>query len=202
MELLRRFEVIDNLNEQLQQLEWNDKLAVAVSSVQAQEEKQSLKSGYYCFKSPNHIHEYSLKILASKDFPYLTELNNLIQMACDTGLIMKWLKNYRTKLIFEIKPLYEYTEVTVDKFTYFIIIGLILNLLASVVGLIERIVYEKVFVENVGRNSFWRYIEMVINPHRYFFFGNFITVIKTNRIKDLSKRQNSKVRSVRFEESN
>lgn len=140
--------------------------------------------GLYCFKSPNHIHEYSLKILASKNFPLLTELNQFIQMATEAGLIVKWLKGYRFASMYEKKPLFEYIEVKMEMFVCFVIIVGSLQVFTCFIGTLEKIAYEKIQLQKVS--PFWRRVDIAINPYRYLVFGNY-NAPKEDRPKKFGK---------------
>lgn len=193
---MRRFEVLDSPCKYLQQLKWNDKLAVAVSLERVRNEGLISNLGLYCFQSPNHIHEYSLKVLTSRNFPFLKELDHFIEMATESGLIMKWLKGCRFTSIYEKKPLYEYAEVKLELFICFILIVICLLLFSCFIAFLEKTAHNQIHVANV--KLIWRYIEMAINPHRYFMFGYTFDLNKHDHVKSTKPR---KVRFVRVNES-
>lgn len=95
----KKFQVVEHPYIFLNKLEWNNKLAVAVSTelsfsrVKTENSQIFHQMDFYCFDQPNIIYKYSLKMLTRKSFPYLNELNDFIQRASDGGLIVKWLSN-------------------------------------------------------------------------------------------------------------
>lgn len=198
-DLLRRFELSENPYEHLQHLKWNDKLAVAVSLQKMKSEKLMLKFDVYCFKEPNQIYGYPLKILAKKDFPFLSKLNNFISMASESGLISKWLEGCGSQSMFEKKPLYEYMEVKFEMLMSFVAILVSLQVFALLIGVLERAAYKKVYVEK--NNSFWRYVEIWISPDRCFSVAEneFLITVKAERLKNLPKPCTSTPRRFRFE---
>lgn len=149
----------------MEQLYWDDNLAVAVSLERVKNEELISKLGIYCFKSPNQIHEYPLKILAVKDFPFLNELNKLIKQASESGLIVKWLKGCRFGPTSDKEPLFQYMEVNLELFIAIIIINIIAQLFIYSILTLEKKAYNKIHQQNV--HSFWKWTELMINPDRY-----------------------------------
>lgn len=154
------FEVTDHPDKCINELLWNDKLAIAIS----RELSICSRNNAYCFDHPNIIYEYSLSMLTRKDFPLINELNQFIQGAVEGGLITRWLKRYRSREK-EIPP--EYTDINWENFSIYVVFYLGLTFFAFVMLIIEKIVYRKVREPN--SKPFWRYIEMAIDPYRYFF---------------------------------
>lgn len=167
---MRGFEIFESPYDYLRQLTWNDHLAVAISLERVKNEQLISRLNLHCLSSPNNIHEYPLKILASKEYPFLTELNQFIQMAIENGLIVKWLKGIRLTPSSEKTSLYEYSGVSFESLVILIAIWCCIHLFNCFIAVVEKIAYEKVHVEKV--QSFWRYVEMSINPDRYFLIGN------------------------------
>lgn len=150
----------NDTNEYMEQLEWNDKLAVATF--------YRMQSRFgpiaYCFDNFENIYEYPLSILMRRDFPLVNELNKFIQYASSSGLLTMWIKQHKFDSPVEIE--HEMPKINLETGFF-----LVLIYLAVVCGLLcltaaERIIYSKVRNENSAR--IWRYIEMAIDPHRYF----------------------------------
>lgn len=88
---LRNFEVTEQPEQYLSDLQWNDKLAVAISRdhyLSRSENGLNYQNIAYCFDHPNFICGYSLTMLARKDFSFLDELNDFIQRAVEGGLVI------------------------------------------------------------------------------------------------------------------
>lgn len=175
MEFVNRFEVIHDPNDYFDQLDWNDRLAIAashelsISSTSEEEKRLRLKETIHCFKHPENIHKYSVKMLANKNFSLLMELNRFIQGASESGCIEKWLKSYR--LVEQKQPIYQYATTTVEHFLYIIAFLFWIVLFAFSVIVIERYVHAKVRTPDTF--AFWRYFEMlVIDSDRHFLLDD------------------------------
>lgn len=157
---------VSNPSEYLPELERNDKLAVAVSLANVRNDENYLRLDLFCFDSANHIYEYPLKILASKHFPFMAELNRIIEMATETGLTVKWLNGIQNGPIREIKPLFEYIEVTFEMFTVFLVIVCGLYVFSIFILIIEKITFKQIRMQSI--KPIWRFTDMMINSKRYF----------------------------------
>lgn len=164
--MLREFVTVSNPYEYLSELEWNDKLAVAVSLANVENDENILKLDLFCFNNQNHIYEYPLKMFASKQFPFMVELNRIIKMATESGLIVKWLKGIQYGPICEIKPLFEYIDVTFEMFAVFLVIISSMYLFTIFILIIERITFKEIQLQNV--RPLWRFTDMMINAKRYY----------------------------------
>lgn len=168
--MLDKFEILKDPKDHLRKLEWNDKLAVAVSLARVKHDKFISRLNFHCFNNPNTIYEYSLKILTSKEFPLMDELNNFIHRASEGGFIVKWLKGFLFGQFIEKKPLFQYVEVKIETLKFIFVIFTCLLLAAFLQAVLERIVHRKIQVKNTG---FWKYVEMTIDSNRYFFIESF-----------------------------
>lgn len=158
---------MDISNNHLRQLESNSRLAVATSIERIRKMRLSPERlNVHCFKNQKSIHEYSLKILATKEFRFMNELNEFIGRASSCGLISKWLSGNQLKISSKFNALTEYNEMNVEKSGgIFLVIGCLMILALFVVTL-ERIVYKKVRTPNAAK--MWQYVEKAIDPNRYF----------------------------------
>lgn len=158
-----------NPNEYIDELIWNDKLAVAISYARVQSDR-SIFTSSFCFDTFNSINGYSLKFLMRKDFPLINELNEFILRATDSGLITKWLKGKRFETLKEKPPQFQNISIGISSIIVllFICAGMLLFGLSILV--IEIIVDTKVREENSAQ--FWFYIQMIIDPYRYFLLND------------------------------
>lgn len=167
---LHRFELVQRPEEYFKQLDWDDKLAVAVSHqlsfspIHIGNDRFDPKKMIYCFDSENSIHEYAMKILMSKTFPFINELNRFILSASESGLITKWLMKYRSLTVKESSS--EFAIFKAESLIVQVFISLGMLLFAFVVVILEGIVHEKARAENEIR--FWYYLEIIIDPYRHF----------------------------------
>lgn len=166
---MQQFEISDNLNEHLLGLEWNDKLAIVSSHMDIQYDKY-LPSLVFCFNHPNIIHTYSLKMLMHKRFPLAKELDKFIQRSFEVGLMAKWLGGNAHEIPLEKPPKFQFIQIVLETISFTVVLSMALILFSISVLLIEIIIDKR--VRAIDSNKLWRYIEMMIDPHRYFLLDN------------------------------
>lgn len=173
METLRKFELVEQPTEYVYQLNWNNKLAVAIprdlsySRAVLNRDQFDPTSKMFCFNSPDNIHKYWLKILVRKEFPLLDELNQFIQYASEGGLIDEWIKKDRHSV--EKAPKYE-DAMDLEVFVVIWVVCGIMLLISSLVLIIEKITFK--IVRRVNASVLWRLIEVCIDPNRYFLMND------------------------------
>lgn len=150
-----------DLNKYLHELDWNNRLAVATSSDQFRND-QRLTESVYCFDDSNSVLKYPLRMFMRTGFPFHRQLNEFVQRVNENGLIVEWTK----KNIREKPPEFIYTQVSLESFSVGILIIVGLLLLCFGVFILELIVYRRARIPGAAR--VWRYIEMAIDPNRYF----------------------------------
>lgn len=156
--LLERFKTCGNLNECLRQLNHNSKLAVAISREHVR--IKHFLPHHYCFKNVEIIHDYALKFLIQKDFPYVKELNRFIATASASGLIEKWHKGKNLR----------YTDVEHEHIANLKMSFMFIFMIMSVSFLmlcLERLVHKKTHQPNPSWS--WLTIQMIIDPYRRFW---------------------------------
>lgn len=151
-----------DIDDCLNQLTWNNKLAVAVSHERIQDNLLLRKSHIYCFDKSQSIHGYFTRFLIGEHFPYLQQLNDFIEKASSSGLISHWIKMNRMKTYF-----YEQKFII----PHIVILGVwvifsSLSCFSIFVYFAERIIYKKNREANV--KNFWIIAEMLIDPDRHF----------------------------------
>lgn len=153
------------MTEYLHRLGWNDRLAVATSFGQIRNDR-ILSKFVYCFDEANNIQTYPLKVFMRKGFPYQVELNKFIQHISENGLIMKWYKKHKFGPFVEKPPSFQFIEITIEMYLVLgsFIIGALLGFV--IILFVERMTYKK--ARSQGAIWLWRYIEMMIDPYRYF----------------------------------
>lgn len=88
VEFLKAFKVCDDLALCMIQLQYNPKMAVAISREYVSSNRYYNFS--YCFSKQEIIHSHTLKFMVRKNFFHLIQLNTFIQMTYTGGLIEKW----------------------------------------------------------------------------------------------------------------
>lgn len=159
---MSKFQVTSATQDYVDQLEWNDKLAVATSVEQI---RFHSKFKVHCFRNPQSIYEYPLSFFVQKDFPFLIELNMFIQQTGSSGLLSKWLGNYQNE--FSIKSdNFRYIEMNIDTIWYMGSVCLCMLLTAFLVLNVERFIHKRTREMDVLR--VWRFVEIMIDPKRHF----------------------------------
>lgn len=123
----------------------------------------------YCFENSEIIYEYAPKLLVRNGFPFLKELNKFLEMISECGVINKWLSDnyFRTSKKKVNKVYYRFTMSNVYGL---LLIGALDIFFTVIVFIFEKIVHKKTREPNTSR--FWKMIEMLIDPDRYFLLGN------------------------------
>lgn len=166
---LNEFKILESKNDFLNELQWNDKLAVAISYERVQTDRL-LSASLYCLDDFNSIYGYSLKFLMRKNFLLMNELNQFIQQSSDAGLITKWLKGNQLEYSVQKPPKFQFVQSHMDAVLILFTFCLCLFSIAALILLIEFIVDKKVRTEKSAR--FWRYIEMSIDSRRYLWLND------------------------------
>lgn len=170
MKLHNQFKIVKKPIDYLHQLEWNNKLAVGVSReliLSHAGERRNRQDDIYCFEHSNIIFEHPLSLLTPIDFHLLNELNSFIERANENGLIINWLNQYGT---FRDRRHTFHTENFVyvaEDAKYILYLCFCILCVAFIILIIENIVYK--MVNGLHPQPFWRFIEMCIDPNRYFF---------------------------------
>lgn len=168
---MQNFKVSNNLTEYLNQLDWNNKLAVATSLERVRNDRLLSKS-VYCFDESNNIQTYPLKIFMRKGFNLQKKLDRFIEYTIENGVIVKWTrKNTFRSFVEERRIQMDYDEVKAEIFKFFVPVILGVSLGAFVIMVFEVIVHTK--VHSHGSAKLWRYIQMMIDPERYFLLYDF-----------------------------
>lgn len=148
----------EQIDECLKELEFNLELAVAVNRRHI--DSSSRRDLVFCFESNQVTHSYPLAFIIRKDFPHLLQFNDLLVRLIETGLVSKWLRDYRYRE--EYLP-NQYTKVSFDGvFVLFILMwmGVIM------VGIFEQIVYRK--CQNPFAHRYWRLMSKLIDDKRNY----------------------------------
>lgn len=143
--------------------------AVAISREHAHSSSFFVDSTIYCFENAEVIHEYALKFLIAKDFPYLNELNEFVRRASESGLIDKWRIDchMRGKSKRNEK---KFSRIKMENFYSVYLIWFPLMLFQIMCVLLERFVHKKRY--NHPESRFWKLFEMFIDSDRHYLVEN------------------------------
>lgn len=153
----------------LNQLDWNNKLAVATSLERVRNDRPLSKS-VYCFDESNNIQTYPLKIFVRKGFNLQKKLDRFIEYTIENGVIVRWIRKNKFRSFVEERRV-QIDKVTAEIFKFFVPVILGVFLGAFVIMVFEVIVHTK--VHSHGSAKLWRYIQMMIDPERYFLLNGF-----------------------------
>lgn len=151
------------------QLEYNPKLAIAISRELANKIDSGVISPFYCFDQSELIHEYALKFLVHANFSYIDELNKFIKMTSASGLIEKWRKDIQIDKS-DGQTVMEIHQIELKYLAGIFIIWFILLFCTLSTFFIEIIVHRRVRKPGVSR--FWIMCEMFIDSRRHFMLEN------------------------------
>ena len=166
-EVIKNFKITMNLDERLSQVNENPKLAVAISLAHVQSYRLDFPSQLYCFQNSEIIHKYALKFFIRNDFRYLKQLNKFVEMAHAGGLIKHWYSNKLMKITQNrVRAERSYNQLELRHFYGTFSLYLTIAMVPILALILERIVYAKARARNAKR--FWKTIEMLIDPERYF----------------------------------
>lgn len=177
---MQNFEIFNDPNIYLSRLEWDSKLAVAVSREQLRNDESLSRLHIYCFENPNHIYEYPMRVLTTKKFRFLSQLNRFIKMTTESGLIGKWLKKIQFGQFGQGKTAPIYTEVDMEVIWVLVVIIAILLLFSTYV-LYERAMAKR--HKDKSNARIWRIIKMLIDPDRHFFMDDLYHYYADRRCK-------------------
>lgn len=150
----------------LNRLDWNDKLAIATSLERVRNDRYFPKF-IHCFGDLNNIQKYPMRIFMRNDFPLRSDLNRFIGRLSENNLITRWMKQHSFGSRVENERQFRYIEIAIDDYLVIGLICVCVLILACIVFALERLVYKK--ARTCSATRFWRYLEMVIDPYRYFF---------------------------------
>lgn len=105
-----------------------------------------------------------------KDFALQSELNRFIERASQHGLLMRWIKKSSFSSYLEKPPKFIYFEIAMDTHKFAQLFFFLFVLISTSSFIVERIVYKKVRAN--GASRWWRYMEVLIDPNRYFLLND------------------------------
>lgn len=165
---MKEFQICSDLQSCFDKLGLNTDVALATNVERANELSSS---GAFCFGQSSHsIFEYELKFFVRKVFPFRDEFNKFIGDALRAGLIDKWRRDHQ-KIGGHFQTMETVTDVNVEKLTGVWIIICILNAVAILQFVVERIVYSRVRQPKTI-SWFWMFAEILISPDRCFLLDD------------------------------
>lgn len=163
------FKVCDELDDCLIEMNRHYSLAIVMSREYFHYNQLSRTLPIFCYENSDIIYDYSIKLLVSKKFMLLRELNEFMRMASEGGLIEKWRRSSRIRFsskhnILNFKP------IQMAQFSGLLIIYCVPVFLLVLLLIIENIGHKKVNQPNSSR--IWILIEKLIDSERYFLLDN------------------------------
>lgn len=152
----------------LEQLKWNDSLAVSVSRLVAENCPLVDSSEMYCFSERENLREAMTALRVVHRFEFLPQVDDIIRRCFESGLILKWRKDEtRQNNKLNSKRTEHRMILTVDH-----IGGALITLfcglsMAMLVFAAECVAYRKIKQRNCCR--FWFYLSKVLDGRRFDF---------------------------------
>lgn len=169
----RNFEMCIYTDKCLKRLEFDEKLAVAVSRLHALNTPILSQSEIYCFPRTKNIYSYSVAMPIKLDFHLLPTINYYIRQLFEFGLIERWNKlSQSIAANEEIKKILNSASDGKDSslvvLTVAHIMGALLimffgHFLAFIAFLVEALVYRRVQKKNCA--VFWRKLHRLLKPN-------------------------------------
>lgn len=160
---LQNYHICNEIDKCLHELEFNKKLAVAVTRQQIM--ASTIQNSIYCFDSIESIFSYSTVFLLRTNLPFAFEFNLILNRLTAAGIIAKWQQDFQFKQQENIEIEYEYANFG----GIFLLFGLALISCVGV-AIFEQIVYRK--SNNTRAYRFWKLFDKIIDDNRYIFILN------------------------------
>lgn len=166
MEFLERFQIKSNIDECLDQLKSDSKIAIAVSRLHSQNYRPVPAYEMSCFDQSLSIQSYFISMYIRKCHPYLQDMQTITLRAFDGGLFVKWAKDAQFNIAesneHEVTPL---GLLSLGGALLCIVVGLPL---AVSTFLAEMILYKQIRLPNP---PCWAGMEKFVNTDRLFLNG-------------------------------
>lgn len=160
--MLQQFRLCTDINICLDELKWNKKLAVSISYERIQSSSYLRSSQLHCFSNMESVYVFYLRFLVKKNFRYLSQLNEFIQIARSSGIISHWINRMNPHFIPVAEDDTTATNIIIG--VYPIVVSLFI--FAIFIFFVERITYTK--ARNSRTIRLWVIIEIYIDPDRHF----------------------------------
>lgn len=169
MEMIGNFEVCENLDICLSQLDQNSKLAVAISREYVRRIPSYLASQIYCFDKSESLHSYALTFLIRNGFNYTQQLNTFIRRASMGGFVERWRSNSNIQTRYEREEKV-YNQFELNHFFGSQIFGILIVAMAVSALFLERLIHTK--ARESSSSQFWSTVEKLIDSERRFMIKN------------------------------
>lgn len=163
-EFLKNYQICHEIGDCLNQLKWNDRLAVGVSSHLARNYPPVPYTEMKCFGDTESIRGRFIAMYVWKGHPLLAEILSLTNRAFESGLFVKWHREVQHSP----KEMYKFPVVQfeVEHLGAALVCFSIFLFAAFVAFATELVIHKKLRAPNPHR--FWILIDVIINDNRYF----------------------------------
>lgn len=162
----RQFEVCFDIDECLNRLALKEykKYAVAVARTHIERSNLFMSNKIYCFGKSRNIQNYSISLNVRKDFEYMNELNEIIKLALEAGLIRKWENDGQP--IKQHENMDEIVEKSIPKLSNAILFAIGFFVLILIV-LAEIVISKR--LETLNRQNLYMFMHKSLSAQRQFF---------------------------------
>lgn len=164
--MLDEFRICPNLDDCLEELSYDNRLAVAVSHMHAMNSHRVSSEMIYCFNDGEHIIEYPVSAMMSSDHPFFESVHRMAQLAFERGLFVKWLKDSSGRPR-HMRPRrnHELQIQTIDHIMFAVMIYFLVISSAIITFVLEHVIFYKL---QRDENRYWRWADMIIDGKRHF----------------------------------
>lgn len=151
----------------LEQLKWDDKLAVSISRLRAENCALIRKSEMYCFSMRENIYTYSQSLRTTKKYEFLPQIDIFIRRCSEAGLFQKW---NRESSMYRNDPVHKFDRRIILSIAHIgaallaLVCGLCIGLL---VLMAECVAFRKTKQPNCRR--FWFFLSRIVDGRRFYF---------------------------------
>lgn len=151
----------------LAELKRDDKLAVSVSRLRAENCALIRTNEMYCFPIRENLYTYSQSLRTTKKYDFLPQINVIIGRALEGGLFQKW---HRDSSMYRNDPTKNIDRRTTLSIAHIgaALLALVCGLsIASSVFILEWIVFDKIKQKKCRR--FWFIVSKFVDGRRFYF---------------------------------
>lgn len=150
----------------LEQLKWDDHVAVSISRLRAHNCERIRYSEMHCFSISENIYTYSQALRTAKKYEFLPYINLMIRRCLEVGLIDKWHRDssmYRNDPKLKLDRRISLSVTHIGAALLLLFCGLSI---ATLVFFVERIVFRNTKERNC--HPFWLLLSRFVDGRRFY----------------------------------
>lgn len=187
--MLEKYKICQNNDECLEELDWNNRLAVAVSQKHAMNNPVIPNWKIYCFPNTENIFNYPVSMYMRVGHPLEREINEITQRTLEAGLLAKWAVDSRMAFKQEARTPIRTKKLTIENISLILFLCGSFLTFAVLAFIAELIVHRRARSPGAGR--FWTTADWLIDGDRHFLSNillNEPAAPPANKIRQFSMR--------------